>query len=106
MAQAGGQYARPRAPRDLLLGYVLAVRPLDHPELAHPELLFKVAEDAVGKARQTMDVNQGLRILHDDSEPLPGGNAVRYRLVAETDDQSEAVAVADLLRRRINGGEL
>ena len=47
-----------------------------------------------------------LRILHDDSEPLPGGEGVRYRLVAQTDDQDEAVAVADLLRRRINAGEL
>jgi hypothetical protein len=45
-------------------------------------------------------------ILHNDSEPLTGGDEGRYRFVAETDDHAEAVAVADLLRRRINAGEL
>lgn len=45
-----------------------------------------------------------LRILQDDPEPLTGGDGVRYRLVAETDDYGEAVRVADLLRRRIKSG--
>jgi hypothetical protein len=47
-----------------------------------------------------------LRILHDDSEPLTGGDGVRYRLVAETDDHGEAARVADLLRQRIEAGQL
>jgi hypothetical protein len=45
-------------------------------------------------------------IVRDDAEPLPGGDGVRYRLVAETDDQAEAVRVADLLRRPINAGDI
>jgi hypothetical protein len=45
-------------------------------------------------------------ILHDDSEPLTFGDGVRYRLVAETDDHDEAARVADLLRQRIEAGQL
>jgi hypothetical protein len=45
-------------------------------------------------------------ILRDDSEPLTGGEGVRYRFVAETDDQVEAVQVADLLQRRMTAGEV
>ncbi len=39
-------------------------------------------------------------ILRDDSEPLPGGEGVRCRLVAETDDDMEAARVAELLWHR------
>ena len=46
-----------------------------------------------------------VNIVREGSEPLLGGDRVRYRLVAETDDHGEAVAVADLLRRRIDAGE-
>jgi hypothetical protein len=45
-------------------------------------------------------------ILRDDSEPLTGGDGVRHRFVAETNDHVEAVQVADLLQRRINAGEM
>ena len=45
-------------------------------------------------------------ILRDDSKELPVADGVRYRLVAQADDYGEAVAVADLLRRRINAEEL
>lgn len=36
-------------------------------------------------------------ILPEDSEPLPGGDAVRYRLVLETGDEDEALRVAEQL---------
>jgi len=38
-------------------------------------------------------------VLRDDSEPLFGGDGVRYRLITETDDYGEAVRVADDLQR-------
>jgi hypothetical protein len=40
-------------------------------------------------------------ILRDDSEPLLGGDGLRYRLVTETGDYAEAVRVADELGWRI-----
>jgi hypothetical protein len=45
-------------------------------------------------------------ILRDDSEPLLGGDGVRYRFVAETKDYAEAVRLADQLQRdrRAHGG--
>jgi len=45
-------------------------------------------------------------ILHDDDEALLGGDGVRFRLVAETDDHGEAVRVAEQLRRQIAAGEV
>lgn len=39
-------------------------------------------------------------ILHDDSPPLVGSPGVRFRLVAETDDHGEAIAVAQLLKKK------
>jgi hypothetical protein len=42
-----------------------------------------------------------VHILHDNSEPLPGGNVVRYRLEAQTDDHGEAVKVVEPLNRRL-----
>jgi hypothetical protein len=45
-----------------------------------------------------------VNIPREDDEPLMG-DGVRYRLVAQTDDHGEAVAVADLLHRRIAVGE-
>jgi len=45
------------------------------------------------------------RILHGDSQPLAGGDGVRYRLVAQTDGPGEALRVADQLWRRINPGQ-
>ena len=42
-------------------------------------------------------------ILRDDDEALLGGDGVRFRLVAETDDHGEAVRVAELLRHQIAG---
>jgi hypothetical protein len=45
-------------------------------------------------------------ILRDESEPLPGGDGVRYRLITETEDHAEAHRVAVDLRRRIWTGEI
>jgi len=45
-------------------------------------------------------------ILRDDDETLLGGDGVRFRLVAETDDHGEAERVAEQLRRQIAAGEL
>lgn len=39
-------------------------------------------------------------ILRDDSEPLTGGDGVRYRFIAETDGPDEAARIADQLQRR------
>jgi hypothetical protein len=47
-----------------------------------------------------------VNILRDDAEPLPGGDGVRYRLVAQTDDHGEAIRVAQLLKRHRDAGEL
>ena len=47
-----------------------------------------------------------VNILRDDAEPLPRGDGVRYRLVAQTDDHGEAIRVAELLKRRCDAGEL
>ena len=43
-------------------------------------------------------------IRRNDSRPTAGDQEVR--VVAETDDHEDAILVADLLRRRINAGEL
>jgi hypothetical protein len=45
-------------------------------------------------------------ILRDDSEPLSGGDGVRYRFIAETDDRGEAIRVADSLERQCAAGEI
>jgi hypothetical protein len=47
-----------------------------------------------------------VNILRGDAEPRPGGDGVRYRLVARTDDHGEAIRVAELLRRRCDAGQL
>jgi hypothetical protein len=45
-------------------------------------------------------------ILREDSEPWTGGEGVRWKLIAETDDHGEAIRVAELLQRRCDAGEL
>lgn len=44
-------------------------------------------------------------ILHDDSEPLTGGEGVRWRLVAETDDHGEGIRVIEAVARPCEAGE-
>jgi hypothetical protein len=34
-------------------------------------------------------------MVGDDAEPLPGGDGVRYRFVAEVDSEAEAARIAD-----------
>jgi hypothetical protein len=45
-------------------------------------------------------------VVGDDSEPLITEDGVRYRLVAVAGDREEATRIADVLRRRIEAGEL
>jgi hypothetical protein len=45
-------------------------------------------------------------IVSDDSEPLANEDGVRYRLVAVAADREEAARIAEVLRRRIEAGEL
>ena len=45
-------------------------------------------------------------IVGDDSEPLTAEDGVRYRLVTVAGDREEAARIADVLRRRIDSGEL
>ena len=45
-------------------------------------------------------------IVREDSESLPGGEDVRYRLVAETDDYGCAIRVADEILRKCRAGEV
>ncbi len=42
-------------------------------------------------------------LLSDDSAPLVGEEGVRFRFVAETDDEMEAVRIADLVWHRCRG---
>lgn len=45
-------------------------------------------------------------IVGDDSAPLAAEDGVRYRLVAVAADREEAARIAEVLRRRIETGEL
>lgn len=45
-------------------------------------------------------------IVRQDSEPLPGGEGVRYRLVTETDDRAHALRVAYELERKCRTGDI
>jgi hypothetical protein len=45
-------------------------------------------------------------IIRQDSEPLPGGDGVRYRLITETDDRAYALRVAYELERKCRAGDI